>query len=233
MIAPVIGGRRMPRQYRIALTFLITLAVMPFIEEVPQVDPFSADSILIAIHQIIIGFAMGFAILMVIHAVILAGEAIAMTMGLGFAIMSDPVNGGQSAVVSQFYMVLASLLFLSFNGHLALIEMMAESFLVLPLSTQGLSPEGIWILLSSASNLFLGALAIALPTIAALLSVNLIMGIITRASPQLNIFSIGFPITMMVGFVFMNLSMPGFLAVFEHLLADGFAVARAIFGGTF
>ncbi|MGV6858122.1 MAG: flagellar biosynthetic protein FliR [bacterium] len=231
MIAPVISGRQMPRQYRIALTFLVTFAVMPFIDAVPVVDPLSAESLLISMNQLLTGFAMGFIILLVINAVILAGENISMSMGMGFAVMSDPINGGQSAVVGQFFMVLASLLFLSFNGHLALIEMVAESFRVLPVSTQGIGTEGIWSLLVGVSHLFEGALAIALPAIAALLSVNLAMGIITRASPQLNIFSIGFPITMTVGFIVMNLSLPNFLPIFEHLLDNGFDAAKALFGG--
>lgn len=231
MIAPVISGRQMPRRYRLGLTFILTVVIMPLIDDIPQVDPFSADALLIVFNQIVIGFGMGFILLLVINTVFIAAENISMTMGMGFATMTDPINGGQVAVVGQFFMVLASLLFLAFNGHLAAIEMLAESFRVLPISTVGLPGEGIWNLLSWVSHMFVGALAIALPAIAALLSVNLAMGVITRAAPQLNIFSIGFPITMTLGFILINLSLPMFLPIFENLLAEGFATARSIFLG--
>lgn len=231
MIAPIISGRQMPRRYRLGLTFILTVTIMPLLGEMPQVDPFSADAVLIVFNQIVIGFGMGFILLLVINTVFIAGENISMTMGMGFATMSDPINGGQVAVVGQFFMIMASLLFLAFNGHLAAIEMLAESFQVLPVSTQGLGGEGVWNLLSWVKNMFIGALAIALPAIAALLSVNLTMGVITRAAPQLNIFSIGFPITMTLGFIIINLSLPMFLPVFENLLSEGFAAARSIFLG--
>lgn len=232
-ILPVISGRQMPRRYRIALSFLLTVAVMPLTGEMPKVDPLSGDSVVIILQQLIIGFGMGFILLLVVNSVILAAENISMTMGLGFATMADPINGGQVAVVGQFFMVLASLLFLSFNGHLAAIQMLADSFALIPVSTQGIGSEGMWHVVSWAKYMFIGALTIALPAISALLSVNLAMGVITRAAPQLNIFSVGFPITMTLGFILLNMSLPVFLPVFENLLTEGFEASRSLLTGGF
>lgn len=232
-IAPVISGRQLPRRYRIGLTFVLTVVIMPLAGEMPKVDPLSGDSLVIIIQQLIIGFGMGFILLLVLNTVIVAAENISMTMGMGFATMTDPINGGQVAVVGQFFMVLASLLFLSFNGHLAAIQMLADSFALIPVSTNGIGSEGLWHVVSWARHMFIGALTIALPAIAALLSVNLAMGVITRAAPQLNIFSIGFPITMTLGFILMNLSLPVFLPVFENLLAEGMEAARSLLTGGF
>lgn len=232
-IMPIISGRQMPRQYRIGLTFVLTIVIMPLAGEMPQVDPLSAESVIIILQQLIIGLAMGFILLLVVSTVILAAENISMTMGMGFAIMSDPINGGQVAVVGQFFMVLASLLFLSFNGHLAAIQMLADSFTLLPVSSDGIGSEGLWQVVTWMRYMFIGALTVALPAIAALLSVNLAMGVVTRAAPQLNIFSVGFPITMTLGFIMLNLSLPVFLPVFENLLAEGFEAARSLLTGAF
>ena len=183
----------------------------------PQVDPLSMDSIFISLQQILIGVAMGFFVLMAFNAVTKAGESIAMTMGLGFALMNDPQNGASVPTVSQFYLVLATLLFLSFDGHHAVLMLLHSSFTLMPVG-KPLGADSLWTLVSWGAVIFYGALAIALPALAAMLTVNIIMGIITRAAPQLNIFSVGFPITMMVGFFAIMLSLPTFQFSFTNLV---------------
>jgi len=218
-ILPTIGGGEVPVRVRVSLAFLITLLIAPMLPAMPLVDPLSADSLLISFQQMLIGVAMGLLVLLVFNAVTLAGESIAITMGLGFALMNDPQNGAQVPTVSQFYMIMATLLFLSFDGHHSVLLLLSASFTILPVG-QALGPEAMWLLVSFGGVIFSGALAIALPALAAMLTVNLIMGIITRAAPALNLFSIGFPITMTVGFLAILLTLPTFQFSFEQLIRD-------------
>lgn len=218
-ILPALGGGEVPVRVRAGLAILITILVVPVLPAMPEIDPLSADSLLITAQQIMIGVAMGLIVLLAFNAVTLAGESIAITMGLGFALMNDPQNGVQVPTVSQFYLILATLLFLSFNGHHQVLLLMVSSFTLLPIG-QPLGPDAVWSLVSWGSKIFVGALAIALPALASMLTVNLIMGVITRAAPQLNLFSVGFPITMTVGFAAIMLTLPTFQFSFEGLLAQ-------------
>jgi len=196
---------------------MITLIVVPSLGPMPAVDPLSMDSIVISLQQLLIGAAMGLLVLIVFNAVTMAGESIAISMGLGFALMNDPQNGAQVPVVSQFYVVLATLLFLSLDGHHAILMLLFASFQLMPVGVS-LGADSFWIILNWGATIFYGALAIALPALTAMLTVNIIMGIITRAAPQLNIFSVGFPITMTVGFFAIMLSLETFQISFFSLL---------------
>jgi len=230
-IAPVIGGKQIPRRIRIVAALLITLAIVPMQQDVPIIDPWSAERVYVTAQQILIGLIMGFILMLVFAAVTLAGENIAMSMGLGFAMASDPINGVQVPVVSQFLVITASLLFLSMDGHLSIISMMATSFELLPIGTDGVSTAALWTLLQWAKIMFNAAASIALPAIMSLLTVNLVMGVMTRAAPQLNIFSVGFPMTMMAGYLILLFSLPTLLSVFDSLLKDAFETLTIILAG--
>ena len=216
-ILPVLGGGEVPVRVRVGLALLLSLIIVPSLGPMPAVDPLSLESIYICLQQLMIGIAMGLLVLMAFNAVTMAGESIAVTMGLGFALMNDPQNGAQVPTVSQFYLVLATLLFLSLDGHHAVLVLLNSSFTLMPVG-KPLGADSFWILVSWGSTMFFGALAIALPALAAMLTVNITMGIITRAAPQLNIFSVGFPITMTVGFFAIMLSLPTFQFSFASLL---------------
>jgi len=146
----------------------------------------------------------------------------AQTMGLGFAQMNDPANGVTVPVVSQFYIIMATLLFLALNGHLVVIDVLAESFTMLPVSMQGISPDGIWMLIEWSSWIFTGAVLMSLPVVVALLLINVAFGVMMRAAPQLNVFAVGFPLTLTFGFIFMwaslEIFLPQFNNLFEHAL---------------
>lgn len=229
-VLPVLGGQQIPMRIRVMAAFLISLSMAPLIGEVPAVEPISAEGLLVTITQVLIGVVMGFVVLLIFNAILLGAESIAITMGLGFALMSDPQNGIQIPVVGQFYQILATLLFLALNGHHAILQVMAESFVYLPLN-QTFDTGLLWQLLRFASILFAGALQIALPAIITMLTVNLVMGVMTRASPQLNVFSVGFPVTMTVGFLAIAAALPVFGPNFEQLLADAVGMARLLFVG--
>lgn len=219
MVAPVIGDTRVPVRIRIGFCLALTVVILPATNAIPSIAPISIDGILSAGIQILIGISIGFMIQLVFNAVVIGGESIATTMGLGYALMNDPSNGVQVPIVSQFYTIFVTLLFLAFNGHHALIELLALSFKYLPIG-QTISNNMLWHLIEWSSVLFNGALRVALPALAALLTVNLIMGIMTRSAPQLNIFSIGFPITMLVGFLVLLFTLPTVSMTFQSLITD-------------
>jgi len=222
MAAPVFGARLMPVRIRIIMAFAFSFIAVPMLPMVPQVDPVSFSAVSIIAQQILIGLAMGLMIQMVFQALVIAGEAIANGMGLGFARMVDPANGVQVPVVSQFLIVMATLLFVVLNGHLMMIDMVVQSFRILPISETGLSSQGIWDVVSWASQMFAGGLLVALPAVTALLVVNVSMGVITRAAPQLNIFAVGFPLMILLGFIFLTMTAPSMLTRFTHMVMDSF-----------
>ena len=220
-VAPVIGSPQIPVRIRAMLALLLTLAILPLTGPLPEVDPFSLEGVIVTISQLIIGLIMGFTLLIVFNVLSIAGEAIAAAMGLGFALLADPTSGVQIPVVSQFFAIIATLLFLALDGHHALISMLATSFTLIPVG-QTLNPQGFWEIINWSSILFAGAVMVALPALIAMLSINLVMGVMTRAAPQLNIFSVGFPVTMTLGFIVILLTLPGLSPGFEKLLVDGY-----------
>lgn len=221
---PVFGSILIPVRVRLMLALAVTSIVAPVLPAVQQIDPLSLEAVLIALQQILIGVAMGFAMQLVFNAVTTGGQIIAMQMGLGFASMVDPQNGTQVPVLSQLYLLLVTLLFLGFNGHLVMIEMVAESFSVLPVAADGLTRNGLWTLAHLGTQMFAGALWLALPAVASLLVVNIAFGVMARAAPQLNIFAIGFPVTLMMGFVVILFTLPAVVPQFESMVNDGFGL---------
>ncbi|MCG7883975.1 MAG: flagellar biosynthetic protein FliR [Candidatus Thiodiazotropha taylori] len=219
---PLFSSRQIPARFRLFMMILITLLVAPTLPPQPQADVLSHTGFIILLQQILIGVMMGFILQMVFGALVFGGQVIAYSMGLGFASMVDPANGVQVPVVAQFYLILATLLFLIFNGHLLSIELIADSFDTMPVAMDGLSRNGLLEVVAWGSRLFTGGLLIALPIVGAMLMVNMGMGVVMRAAPQLNIFSIGFPITMLLGFALIWVTPPNAFSVFNELLDEAF-----------
>ena len=231
MVAPVLGGNYIPVRIRVGLSVLITMLIVPGVNAVPPVPALSAEGILITATQVLIGVAMGFIVQLVFAALVMAGEQMAFSMGLGFASIVDPQNGVTVPVVSQFFTLIATLLYLALDGHAVLIEVLVESFYTMPIAPIGLGADEIWRVVSWASEMFIGAVQIALPVVAAIMLVYLALGVMTRAAPQLNIFSVGFPLTMLVGFITMAIFMRAFLPAFEQMLFNGLSVTRQLVAG--
>lgn len=226
-VAPIFGTRTVPARVKIILTLIISLAVVPMLGEGPGIDPLSFAGLLVLIQEILIGAFIGFSVSLVFDALITGGQIIAQLMGLGFASMMDPQNGVSVPVVGQFYTVMATLIFLAINGHLLLIEMIVSSFQSLPIGV-GLSRESFMGLALWGKWVFIGAIMVALPSIVALLIVNIAFGVMTRAAPQLNIFAVGFPITILFGFLVMVLTLPNFVDKFYQLLDELFSFLRQV-----
>lgn len=230
MAVPVVGTRLVSVRIRIVMAMAITFLAMPLLPEMPAVDPLSAAGLTISVQQVLIGLAMGFTLQMVMAALTIAGEAIAMTMGLGFASMVDPANGVNVPVLSQFFLIMGTLMFLALGGHLMIIQLVVSSFNSLPVSAIGMERESLFALVSFASQMFIGAVWIALPALISILVITLAMGVMTRAAPQLNIFSVGFPVTMLMGFIILMLVMPSLLPRFNQLLLEGMQISQRIGG---
>ena len=228
--APVFSSRQTPVIYRAGLALVLTWVVMPLLPPPPVVRVISAEALLMLLQQLLIGISMGFVLQMVFAGLVFGGQVIAYSMGLGFASMVDPQNGVQVPVVSQFYLILATLMFLLLDGHLLLIELLVQSFHTFPVAVDGISRNGLRDIVAWGSVMFAGGLLMALPVMAALLLVNLGMGVVTRAAPQLNIFAVGFPITMLMGFVLMWASLDNVLGGFQSLLESAFALIRQLLG---
>lgn len=221
-VAPIFGAQNVSVRVRAGFALAITLVIAPVLPPMPAVDPISSTGLVILIQQLLIGFSMGFALRLVFAAFVLAGQVIGQSMGLGFALMVDPQNGVQVPVVSQFYLILATLMFLAFNGHLILLEVLATSFQTLPVSDHGVTANGLWSIVIWGGQIFSGAVLIALPAMTALLVVNVSFGVMARAAPQLNIFSIGFPIMLLLGVIVMLVTLPVMLPQLTHLVNESF-----------
>lgn len=222
MAAPVFGARMMPVRIRIMMAVSVSFLTVPLLPPLPAVDLISFAAAGILFQQILIGVATGLIIQMVFQSLVIAGEAIANGMGLGFARMVDPANGVQVPVISQFFVIIATLLFVILNGHLLLIQLMIRSFEILPIAETGLSLPAIKAVVSWASQMFIGGLMVALPAVTALLVVNIAMGVITRAAPQLNIFAVGFPLMILLGFIFLAATLPSVISQFTQSLMNAF-----------
>lgn len=227
--APVFGTRSVPTKVKVMTALAITSILVPILP-VPEVDVFNPLSILIIAQQVLIGLIIGFTVQLVFSAVITGGQIVAMQMGLGFSLMVDPQNGAQSPVLSQFYIVMVMLIYLAIDGHLVLVEVLADSFKTMPISAQGLVADDFMQVVRWGTNIFAGGMAIALPAIASLLVVNVAFGIMTRSAPQLNIFAIGFPITMMLGFILVMVTLPNIGPKSISLFSDVYHLIQSVLG---
>jgi flagellar biosynthetic protein FliR len=229
MVMPIVGTRLVSMRIRAGLATLMAILVSPNLPNVPVVDLLSLQSYVITAEQILIGVSMAFLIQVMFQIFILAGQMIAMQMGLGFASMIDPGNGISVAIVSQFYLMLTTLIFLSLNGHLVAFEVLIESFSVLPISTEW-QFRGVIKVAEVGTWLFASALFVALPAVTAILIINFAFGVMTRAAPQLNVFTLGFPFTMLMGLIIMWIGLNGFLPQYHSLVSECLHMLRNMYG---
>lgn len=217
--APIIGNRQVPVRVKVGLAVILTIAIAPTLNDLPQVSVGSAAGMLILVQQILIGTAMGFTMRMIFTAVEMAGDLSGMQMGLGFASFFDPVNASFTPILAQWMGVVASLAFLAMDGHLFMFMGLAESFRTLPIGQ--MMPRAAFLDIASwGGNIFAYAVQISLPLLAALLITNLALGILTRAAPQLNLFAVGFPVTLSIGLVILALTMPYFTPLLDKITHD-------------
>lgn len=230
LLAPVFGSAYVPIRIRALIAVVLTIAVLPFARELPSVGTLSVEFFLVMLREFAIGLAMGFVLRMVIDAAVIGGQALATTMGLHFATVIDPNQGG-TPTLSQFYVIVATLLLLATDAHLALVELVANSFTVLPIATAAWPVASAWATVAFAGTMFVGGLQLALPSIAAILMVNVAFGVISRAAPTLNLFAVGFPIAMIVGFVVTLISMQDLFPIWLQTVELAFATMLQLASG--
>ncbi len=226
--APIFGNTSFPRSAKAALGIMLALIMAPMVPAGPAIDPMSLAGLMILIQQMLIGLAMGFSMRIVFAAVEMAGEVASMTMGLGFASVFDPQTKGRSSAVSQFMALIATMVFLAINGHLLLIEVLYESFVAFPISGAPMSANLGLQLAQWGGTIFLFGMQLSLPIVAALLITNVALGILTRAAPQLNIFGIGFPVSLGVGLILVSQALPSLNVPLQNLFNRGVETMRAL-----
>jgi flagellar biosynthetic protein FliR len=215
---PVIAQSGVPVRLRIALALLVAFCAQATIPEIRPIELASAAGFLAIAQQVLIGLSLGFAARIVVTAVEFAGEVVGLQMGLNFGSFFNPMTGGEETAVSRFYGVAVAWLFIVSGGHLMLIAAVVQSFTAFPVSSEpfaflrAVEPQR-W-----GGEIFSTGLWIALPLVAMLLFTNLVLGIISRVAQQMNIFAIGFPITLGVGLLGVLLTLPMMQAPFTMAL---------------
>ncbi|HCI53384.1 MAG TPA: flagellar biosynthetic protein FliR [Gallionella sp.] len=222
--APILGNKQVPARVKIGLSVLMAIVIAPTLAPMPAIPLGSPQSLLIMVQQIIIGVSMGFTMRIVFTSVEMAGEFSGLQMGLGFASFYNPQSASSSTVTAQFMGIIATLAFLSMNGHLMLLALVTESFHTLPVG-QMMVTKSFYTAAQWGATIFAYGLQLSMPLLAALLITNLALGIMTRAAQQLNPFAIGFPITLTVGFFVLSLSLPYLAPMLDRMATEGLATA--------
>ena len=220
---PVIAQRAVPMRLRIGLAFLIAFCAQASLPPMAPVDLASAAGATAVLQQVLVGVALGFSVRIVFAAIELAGEVIGLQMGLNFASFFNPMSGGEETAVSRFFGISVSWLFIVSGGHLLVIAAVVQSFTAFPVSGDPFAFLRVVEPQRWGAEIFSLGLWIALPLVAMLLFTNLVLGVISRVAQQMNIFAIGFPITLGVGLVGVLLTLPMMQAPFtlalEQMLA--------------
>ena len=218
--APLFSNRAIAASVRIALGVLMGLIVAPTLPETPvSLSDWSGIRLLVA--EFLTGLSMGFAMRLVFTGVEMAGELISMTMGLGFATFFDPQSQGHTSAISQFMSALLILLFLASDLHLVFLQSLVDSFKRIPPGSP-ITGANLWLDLSElAGQIFLSGLQIALPILTAVIIMTITLGVLTRSAPQLNLFGIGFPLTLFCGLLMLFWTLPLWTSSLNGLLENG------------
>jgi flagellar biosynthetic protein FliR len=226
--SPLFGNTAVPVSVKVSLGVVLAAIMAPALATLPAVDPMSMQGMLILAQEMLIGLGMGFTMRVVFAAIEMAGEVSSLTMGLGFASFFDPNTAGRSSAVSQMLTLIATMAFLAMNAHLVLLETLAESFITMPISATPMSTGAPLALALWGGKIFSTGLQLALPIVAALLITNVALGILTRAAPQLNLFGVGFPITLTVGFLLIGVTLPYLNMPIQNWFNQGIEATRNV-----
>ena len=221
--------RAVNMRIRVLLGFAMAFFVSQQIQ-IPRIDPLTADGVMEIARQILIGLTMGLVFQIASAALVVAGQAISASMGLTIANMIDP-NMGNVPVLSQFFNILGTLVFLGMGGHLIVFGLVLESFTLIPIGQEFFNQDMLGKMIHWSAMMFLGALLIALPVMMTLLFINVGLGFVARAAPSLNIFTVGFPALILTGFVILIFSMGNNVARVQGVWTQAFSMLRAFLGG--
>lgn len=229
--APIFGTQTIPSKVRVFLAMGLAALLAPILPASPAPDGLSLATWLQVGAQTLIGIMIGFSVQILFQVFTTAGQILAIQMGLGFASVNDPVNGLSVVALGQFYMLLSTVLFLLMNGHLTLLQLLANSFIWLPVG-QWPALDSYWMLADAGTWLVSSALSLALPGVIALLLVNFSLGIITKAAPQLNIFAVGFAFLLMFGLFIFWVGLSDMVWQQQNFMLDIFDLTKSLFGAS-
>ena len=223
--APVFGAPSVPVQLRLVIALAIGIPALSAADFVlPQGGLATIEGFMLVASEVLAGLALGFAVQIGFSSALVAGEVISNAMGLGFSAMVDPASGQSSPAVGQFLSVLGTFLFLSIGGHLMLAATIMESYRALPPGDAWMSAESINGLVLFGGTLFAAGLSIALPVGFAIILVQLVMGVLSRSAPALNLFAVGLPAALLAGLVLLAIAAPvigeGVIAVIQSGLEE-------------
>lgn len=231
MVAPILGAMFVPGRLRVLLTMVLATAMLPLVGSPPAVEPFSVAGFLAVAQEMVLGLAIGFVLKMAVEAAVLAGQLVSSGMGLSFAMVVDPQSGGMP-LLGRFYLIVASLLLLAANAHLQLIAILAESFRIIPIGSGGIEAGEARAIADFAGLMFAGALRLSLPAVVAMLMVNVAFGVISRAAPTMNLFAVGFPLTLLMGLLIILVDVESHGTIWDRQFTEALAmINRLVTGG--
>lgn len=216
--APLASETTIPSRVKIILTAALTVLMAPLAAAPADLSIFSGAGLAAAVQELLIGVAIGMVVQLAFEALTFAGQTVSMTMGLGFATLVDPQRGASVPVLGQLFMIMGTLTYLALNGHLMLLAALANSFQTLPIGVSHVDRDFLMSVATWGARIFETGLLVALPAVVALVIVNIALGVVTRAAPQLNLFGIGFTITLLCGFLVLMVGLDGIMAGVTRLI---------------
>lgn len=219
--SPVWGHSSIPNQAKVALAAVIAVVIAPILPPMPETPLMSWASVGIIAEQIVIGVAIGLVMRIVFAVVQAAGEFIGLKMGLAFASFFDTASGTNIMVLSRIFYMITLLMFVALNGHLMVLETLVMSFQSLPIGIDTLNANAFEIIARYGGTIFASGMLMALPVMAPLLVISLGLGILNRSAPQLTVFNIGFPTSLIVGIILLMVVMTDLKRFLERLFSDG------------
>ena len=232
--APVFGSSNIPPQIKVVLSLMLALILYPFIPLI-TVYPDRPDHYIILIaSELLIGLVLGIIARFLFGAVEFAGTVIGFQMGLGMAMVFDPQSQEQISLVGRFENATATLIFLAMDGHLIVLQALVRSYSVLPPGGASISRPLVEKLTELSASVFVIGLQIGAPLIVALFLANAVVGLLARSVPQIQVFVVGFPLTLMLGFLFLFFGMPFFAQAVHQMfekLDTQFFEAIKLMGG--
>jgi flagellar biosynthesis protein FliR len=226
--SPLWGHSSVPNQAKVGLAALISIVIAPILPAMPDIAVMSWAGIGIMIEQILIGLAMGMVMHIIFAVVQAAGDFIGLQMGLAFASFFDTASGTNIMVLSRILYMITLLMFLAMNGHLMVLETLIMSFQTLPIGIGTFNPDAFILLARYAGTIFAAGMLLALPLVGSLLTINLALGILNRSAPQLTVFNIGFPTSLIVGLILMMVLMTDISRFLERLFTQGLGFLQTL-----
>lgn len=218
LTAPIASAATVPRLVKIALTLGLAFILAPFAPVPAGLSVFSGAGLMAAVQEMLIGIAIGLIAQLAFEALNFAGQSISTVMGLGFATLVDPQHGAATPVLGQLFAIFGALAYLAVDGHLVLLGALAQSFRTLPVGGANIDEDLLMAMAKWGGRIFETGLLVALPAVVALIIVNLGLGVVTRAAPQLNLFGIGFTITLLAGFFVLIVGVDGLMVGVSSLI---------------